>query len=61
MIHSQGFSICFIIKNPLNFLNITFNFKQTYFLQNEQQCRQRALNSRKARYSKPMRILVRMV
>ena len=59
--HSQGFSICFIIKNPLNSSSITFNFQNKLYFQNEQQCRQHALYSHKARYNKPIRILVRMV
>ena len=59
--HSQGFSICFIIKNPLNFPRITFNFQNKLYFQSEQQCRQHALYSHKARYNKPIRIPVRMV
>ena len=58
---SQGFSICFIIKNPLNSPSITFNFQNKLYFQSEQQCRQHALYSHKARYNKPIRILVRMV
>ena len=27
---NTGFSICFIIKNPLNFPRITFNFQHTF-------------------------------
>ena len=59
--HSQGFSICFIIKNPLNSLSITFNFQNKLYFQSEQQCRQHALYSHKARYNKPIRVPVRMV
>ena len=29
--HSQGFSICFIIKNPLNYPSITFNFQNKLY------------------------------
>ena len=43
--HSQGFSICFIIKNPLNSPSITFNFQNKLYFQSEQQCRQHALYS----------------
>ena len=35
--HSQGFSICFIISNPLNSPLITFNFQNKLFFQSEQQ------------------------
>ena len=59
--HSQGFSICFIIKNPLNYPSITFNFQNKLYFQREQQCRQHALYSHRARYNKPIRIFVRMV
>ena len=59
--YSQGFSICFIIKNPLNYPSITFNFQNKLYFQSEQQCRQHALYSHKARYHKPIRIPVRMV
>ena len=33
--HSQGFSICFIIKNPLNSLRITFNLQNKLYFQSE--------------------------
>ena len=60
-----NFSICFIIKNPLNspskLPSITFNFQNKLYFQSEQQCRQHALYSHKARYNKPIRIPVRMV
>ena len=59
--HNQGFSICFIIKNTLNSPSITFNFQKKLYFQSEQQCRQHALYSHKARYNKPIRIPVRMV
>ena len=50
-----------IIENPLNYPSITFNFQNKLYFQSEQQCRQHALYSHKARYNKPIRILVRMV
>ena len=59
--HSQGFSICSIIKNLLNSPCITFNFQNKLYFQSEQQCRQHALYSHRARYNKPIRIPVRMV
>ena len=37
------------------------NFQNKLYFQSEQQCRQHALYSHKARYNKPIRILVRMV
>ena len=52
--HSHGFSICFIIKNPLNSPSITFNFQNKLYFQSEQQRRQHALYSRKARCNKPI-------
>ena len=58
---SQGFSICFIKKNPLNSPRIPFNFQNKLYFQCEQQCRQHALYSHEARYNKPIRILLRMV
>ena len=58
--HSQSFSFCFIIKNPLNYPSITFNFQNKLYFQSEQQCRQHALYSHKARYNKQIRIPVRM-
>ena len=59
--HIQGFSIYFIIKNPLNSPRITFNFKNKLSFQNEQKCRKYALYSYKARYNKLIRIPVRVV
>ena len=59
--HSQGSSICFMIKNPLKFPRITFNFQNKLYFQSEQKCRQHALYSHKARYNKPITIPVRMV
>ena len=35
--HSQGFSICFITKNPLNSLRITFNFQNKLYFQSKSQ------------------------
>ena len=51
--------ICFIIKNSWNFPHITFNFQNKLHFQSEQRCRRHARH--KARYHKPIRILVRMV
>ena len=48
--YSQGFFICFVIKNPLNSLSIIFNFQYKLYFQSEQQCRQHAPYSLKARY-----------
>ena len=59
--HSQGFFICFMVKNPLNSPCITFNFQNKLSFQSEQQCHQHALYSHKACYNKPIRIPVRMV
>ena len=59
--HSQGFSICFIIKNPLNYPSITFNFQNKLYFQSEQQCRQHAIYSRKVLYIKPVRIPFRRI
>ena len=41
--HSQGFSICFIIKNLSNSPSITFNFQNKLYFQSEQRCRQHVL------------------
>ena len=38
--HSQGFSICFITKNPLNSLRITFNFQNKLYFQ----CKSQSIN-----------------
>ena len=59
--HSQGFSICFVIKNPSNSPRIAFNFQNKPFFQSEQQRRQHAVYSHKARYNKPIRIPVGMI
>ena len=59
--HSQGFSICFLIKKPFNSPWITFNFQNKLYIQSEQRCRQHALYSPRARYNTPIRIPVRMV
>ena len=45
--HNQDFSICFIIKNPLNSPRITFNFQNKLYFQSELQCSQHALYSHK--------------
>ena len=34
--HSQGFSTCFIPKNPLNFPRVTFNLQDKIYLLSEQ-------------------------
>ena len=67
-VHSQGFSICFIIKNLLNSLHIAFNFHNRLYFQSEPQSRHHAIYSLyslysyiQARYNKPIRILGRMV
>ena len=41
--HSQGFSICFIMNNPLNSPLITLNFQNKLYFQSELQNRQHAL------------------
>ena len=45
---SQGFSVRFIVKNPLNSPLITINFQNKLYFQSEQQCRRHALYSHKA-------------
>ena len=59
--HSQGFSICFIVKNPLNSSSISLNFQNQLYFKSEEQYRQYALYFHKARYNKPINIPVRMV
>ena len=59
--HSQGFSICFIIKNPLNSPRITFNFQNKFLIPKRTTVSSHALYSHRARYNKPIRILVIIV
>ena len=55
------YSVLWLMQTQLNSPSITFNFQNKLHFQSEEQCRQHALYSHKARYNKPIRIPVRMV